>query len=93
MLPGGPADILNGTRERLLDMGYMAKTAKQVHLYSKSDGVTGWEAVESFVVETQAKDIEVSLEKFEGSAHIQHMMNDSDWYWKLVENLWNNVES
>jgi hypothetical protein len=89
----GTTTLLEQSGARLNDGELVDKEAKRLYVYSEQDRVVGWEAVEEHANEAKEKGIEVKMTKFEGSAHVQHMLTSADKYWKLVAELWNSVKT
>ncbi|MCJ1413125.1 hypothetical protein MMC19_007229 [Ptychographa xylographoides] len=66
--------------------------AARRYIYSREDSMVWDKDVEDHADEAEAKGYRVRLEKFSGSAHVAHMMADRARYWKIVEDLWADVQ-
>ena len=67
---------------------WMTKDTPRLFIYSDSDQVVPAHAVETAVELAKEADLNVSTEKFHGSAHVSHARKDSGKYWSAIEKAW-----
>jgi len=87
----GPYELIDGSRSALNDFDLMDRNSKRVYIYSDSDAVVDKASVESHPHDAKMKGFEagnLTLQKWQDSKHIQHMLKDPDRYWGLVSQLW-----
>lgn len=88
----GPCEKIEGSRGGLNNFNFVDKSATRFYIYSEVDGVVGWESVERHALEAVLLGVKyVSLEKWEGSGHVLHMLRDSVRYWGVAEKLWDSA--
>ncbi|KAI0202065.1 hypothetical protein F4808DRAFT_423424 [Astrocystis sublimbata] len=58
--------------------------ARRVYIYSPSDELIDYKAVEAHAAEAKTKGFSVALEKYDGSAHVAHLRKDESRYWDIV---------
>ncbi|KAF1992968.1 hypothetical protein P154DRAFT_591757 [Amniculicola lignicola CBS 123094] len=68
------------------DLGNTAEV-RRVYIYSAADALTDYRDVETHAVEAKTKGFSVALEKYEGSAHVAHLLKDEDRYWDIVRRV------
>ncbi|RYP20592.1 hypothetical protein DL767_009417 [Monosporascus sp. MG133] len=73
------------------DTGNMAEV-RRVYIYSPSDALTDYKAVEAHAAEAKTKGFSVALEKYEGSAHVAHLRKDESRYWEIVRRIMEGSE-
>lgn len=62
--------------------------AHRLYIYSPSDKIVSSERVEAHIEEAKEKAFDVTVQRFDSSAHVMHARKDPERYWKEVENLW-----
>lgn len=72
------------------DEGVFDKTVPRVYLYSQVDEMVGCEEVEEHAAIAQRKGWDVTMVRFEKSAHCGHVREDEGRYWKAIMNAWKN---
>lgn len=60
---------------------------QRVYIYSPSDALIDYKAVEAHAAEAKSKGFSVSLERYEGSAHVAHLRKDESRYWEIVRRI------
>ncbi|PSN74105.1 indole-diterpene biosynthesis protein-like protein PaxU [Corynespora cassiicola Philippines] len=60
----------------------------RVYLYSKADQMIGCDEVEQSAAEAKAKGRDITLVRFENSAHAGHVREDEGKYWNAVMEAW-----
>ncbi|EPE25265.1 hypothetical protein GLAREA_01177 [Glarea lozoyensis ATCC 20868] len=83
----GTTTIVEKSGEKLNDWDLVDEKAKRLYIYSKEDKIVGWKAVEEHAGLAKEKG-EVVVVRFDGSAHVQHMLSFGERYWELVRALW-----
>ncbi|PSN69961.1 hypothetical protein BS50DRAFT_301432 [Corynespora cassiicola Philippines] len=68
------------------DVGNTAEI-RRVYIYSASDAITEYKDVEAHAVEAKTRGFSVSMEKYEGSAHVSHVRKDADRYRDIVKRI------
>ncbi|OAG05359.1 uncharacterized protein CC84DRAFT_1163917 [Paraphaeosphaeria sporulosa] len=58
---------------------------RRVYIYSAADALTDHKDVETHAAEAKTKGFSVTLEKYEGSAHVAHLRKDEPRYWDIVK--------
>lgn len=66
----------------------LVRQTNRAYIYSKEDIMVDWRHVEGHAKEAAAKGIPVRKEMWTKSAHVAHMPNDSDRYWNIVTDTW-----
>ncbi|KAI0181214.1 hypothetical protein GGR52DRAFT_577791 [Hypoxylon sp. FL1284] len=61
--------------------------ARRVYIYSPSDALIDYKAVEAHAAEAHTKGFSVMLEKYESSAHVAHLRKDEGRYWEIVRKV------
>ncbi|KAI1848251.1 hypothetical protein JX265_004200 [Neoarthrinium moseri] len=69
------------------------KAAARLYLYSKSDEIINWEAVEEHAAEAKGKGFQVDLERFEETPHVGHLRAHPEKYWAAVRGAWHRASS
>ncbi|KAI0261100.1 hypothetical protein BC834DRAFT_830670 [Gloeopeniophorella convolvens] len=62
--------------------------APRLYIFSRGDVTVAADAVLAHVERAKEAGLNVSIEEFEGSAHVSHMRTDPVRYWKLISELW-----
>ncbi|KAI1852783.1 hypothetical protein JX265_003269 [Neoarthrinium moseri] len=57
---------------------------RRVYIYSPSDALIDYRAVETHAADAKTKGFSPKLEKYEGSAHVAHLRKDEKRYWEIV---------
>ncbi|KAI6091640.1 hypothetical protein F4821DRAFT_188934 [Hypoxylon rubiginosum] len=60
---------------------------RRVYIYSPSDALIDYKAVEAHAAEAKSKGFSVVLERYEGSAHVAHLRKDESRYWEIVRRI------
>jgi pimeloyl-ACP methyl ester carboxylesterase len=58
---------------------------RRVYIYSATDALTDYKDVETHAAEAKTNGFSVTLEKYEGSAHVAHLRKDETRYWDIVK--------
>ncbi|KAI1166107.1 hypothetical protein F5B18DRAFT_608741 [Nemania serpens] len=69
-----------------------AAEVRRVYIYSPSDALIDYEAVEAHAAEAKTQGFSVALEKYEGSAHVAHLRKDESRYWEIVRRVMEGPE-
>jgi hypothetical protein len=89
----GYENILDKNWKFLNDWRLVDKDAKRLYVYSDADKLVGADSVEKHAKDAEAKGIDVSLLKEKDTPHVQHMLLDTERYWKTVSDLWTRASS
>jgi len=85
-LLGGP-NVVASLRERLNDAQLFSTKTKRVYLCSSTDLMVPQEDVVSHYESARSAGYGANLVKFDGSAHVSHVMRDPSHYWSAVEDV------
>lgn len=66
---------------------------RRTYIYSTVDALTDYKAVEAHAADAETKGFSVTLEKFEGSAHVAHVRKDESRYWEIVKRIMESSEA
>ncbi|KAI1763345.1 hypothetical protein GGR53DRAFT_497719 [Hypoxylon sp. FL1150] len=61
-----------------------AAEVRRAYIYSPSDALIDYKAVEAHAAEAKSKGFSVALERYEDSAHVAHLRKDEIRYWEVV---------
>ncbi|KAM5349052.1 hypothetical protein ACJ41O_008875 [Fusarium nematophilum] len=61
---------------------------RRTYIYSETDNLVDYNAVEAHADEAAKKGFRVKREKFDGSAHVSHSRKDEARYWEAVRKTW-----
>ncbi|KAF8151001.1 hypothetical protein B0H34DRAFT_801896 [Crassisporium funariophilum] len=75
--------------ERLLP--WFSKNTKRLYIYSPKDDMIPYHEVEGHARQAKECGLDVSLERFEDSAHVAHAKAYPEQYWTAVKRLWEDV--
>ena len=67
------------------------KAVPRLYVYSKKDKVTLSKYVESHIKKATLLGLDVTIERFEDSAHVSHMRQDPDRYWGAIRKVWSKA--
>lgn len=84
----GIENVATRCRRNVNDPELLSLAAERLYLYSESDDMIGWEAIEGHAAEAAAKGWHVRLEKFQDSPHVSHMRMHPKQYWNAVTSTW-----
>ncbi|KAK7744405.1 hypothetical protein SLS62_010195 [Diatrype stigma] len=89
----GPLSFLAGEgplreSQRVHNDRVLVRQTNRTYVYSKEDDMVDWRHVEEHAREAAAKGVPVRMELYENSAHVAHMRNDSERYWRIVTETW-----
>lgn len=86
-VPGG--DFLARLAARHNDAALVRESGR-TYVYSEEDALIPWRGVEGHAAVARERGGfgRVRLEKFEGSAHVAHMVADPERYWRVVRETW-----
>jgi len=70
---------------------WITPSTPRLYIYSSSDKITPYAAVEAHVNEAKLVGLNVITDKFEGSSHVGHMRKDPERYWEAVKHLWDKT--
>lgn len=76
-------------RKRLLDAAFLPQTASRTYIYSKIDELVPAQVVEQHAEESKKLGMDVVLEAYENTPHVNHLKQNPDRYWKIVQDAWN----
>lgn len=68
--------------------GRAGTEVRRTYIYGPDDVLIEWRDVEWHAKDAVNKGFKVRLEKFEGSAHVQHVRVDEDRYWRIARETW-----
>lgn len=88
----GWENTIDVIREDLNDPSLVNVRAPRCYLYSETDPMVGWDAVEEHYHECQQKGYNAVVEKFSGSGHVSHVRVDGKRYWNVVRGLWERAQ-
>ncbi|KAI1114133.1 hypothetical protein F5Y14DRAFT_415577 [Nemania sp. NC0429] len=66
---------------------------RRAYIYSAADALVDYKAVEAHAADAKTKGFSVTLEKFEGSAHVAHLRKDERRYWGIVKRIMEGPEA
>lgn len=89
----GPLQFLFGEgplreSQRVHNDRTLVRQTNRAYVYSKEDDMVDWRHLEEHAKEAAAKGIPVRRELYANSAHVAHMPTDSDRYWKIMTDTW-----
>jgi hypothetical protein len=84
----GVENIVQRLRAALNDKQLFAAEAPRLYAYSKADTMVWWGAVEEHAKAAEDLGWEVERARFEGSAHVGHILEDAERYWGAVRRIW-----
>lgn len=58
---------------------------RRVYIYSSTNALTDYKDVEAHAAEAKAKGFSVTMEKYEGSAHVAHLRKYESRYWAIIK--------
>jgi len=70
---------------------WITPSTPRLYIYSASDKITPYAAVEAHIAEAKRAGLNITAEKFEGSSHVGHMRKDPTRYWDAVKQLWSTA--
>lgn len=80
----GTENVIEKARRLLLDAMYVTKEVPRSYLFSKSDALVMWQDVAVHAESARRQGIQVHEVMFEKSAHVNHIREDEEKYWKGV---------
>ncbi|KAG9234845.1 hypothetical protein BJ875DRAFT_292066 [Amylocarpus encephaloides] len=84
-------NTIDRIRDVLNDRKCFAVEAPRLYVYSEGDDMVDSRDVEEHGAEADARGYRVWMEKYGGSRHAAHMIDDPRRYWSTVWRLWNSV--
>ncbi|KAG9016583.1 hypothetical protein FRB90_002917 [Tulasnella sp. 427] len=84
----GVEDPFVTMRKRLLDPTFLPETASRTYIYSKTDELVPAQVVEQHAQESKKLGMDVVLEAYENTPHVNHLKQNPDRYWAIVKNAW-----
>ncbi|KAG8924432.1 hypothetical protein FRC01_011517 [Tulasnella sp. 417] len=75
-------------RKRLQDPAFLPPTASRTYIYSKIDELVPSQAVEQHAQESKKLGMDVVLEAYDNTPHVNHLRQNPDRYWAIVKNAW-----
>lgn len=89
----GPLALLAGEgplreTQRVHNDRVLVRQTNRTYVYSREDDMVDWRHVEDHAREAAAKGVPVRMELYANSAHVAHMRNDSERYWRIVTETW-----
>ncbi|KAI1753108.1 hypothetical protein F4782DRAFT_97957 [Xylaria castorea] len=76
---------------RVLNDRDLVKQTNRTYIYGKADNMVDWHHIEKHAKKAMSKGFDVRKEAFENSPHVAHMRTDSERYWRIVEETWNQA--
>ena len=61
---------------------------RRTYIYGPGDVLVKWRDIEWHAKDAAKRGFKVRLERFEGSAHVQHVRVDEDRYWRVARETW-----
>ncbi|KAF4984511.1 hypothetical protein FZEAL_320 [Fusarium zealandicum] len=89
----GVGNMLGLTRDWLAFWGRThnearAHEARRTYIYSETDALVTYQAVEAHATEAEKLGFQVRREKFDGSPHVAHARKYETEYWAVVKSTW-----
>jgi hypothetical protein len=81
-------NVIERTRQRLLNPSYFDLTIPRCYLYSERDALVAWEDVCEHAKVSLQMGIPVIEVRFEASGHVDHARQESERYWNAVMDTW-----
>ncbi|KIO32579.1 hypothetical protein M407DRAFT_105667 [Tulasnella calospora MUT 4182] len=75
-------------RKHLLDPAFLPPTASRTYIYSKIDELVPAQVVEQHAQESKKLGMDVVLEAYDNSPHVNHLRQNPDRYWAIVKDAW-----
>lgn len=75
-------------RKRLLSPTTLPHNIPRTYLYSKGDELVHWNAVEAHAALAKKLGVDVTLESYETTPHVNHLKSDPVRYWSIVSDAW-----
>ncbi|KAG8976734.1 hypothetical protein FRC05_003084 [Tulasnella sp. 425] len=75
-------------RKRLLSPTTLPHNAPRTFVYSKEDELVQWNAVEAHAALAKKRGVDVTLELYESTPHVNHLKADPERYWTIVSDAW-----
>ncbi|RPA71442.1 hypothetical protein BJ508DRAFT_419920 [Ascobolus immersus RN42] len=72
----------------LMEDEVVGKGVKRQFVYSETDEMVWYKDVEEHIAKEKEADLEVRVDKFEGSRHVAHAKGEPERYWKVVDDFW-----
>ncbi|KAG8963106.1 hypothetical protein FRC03_003382 [Tulasnella sp. 419] len=85
-------DLFEVMREDLLDPRFLPHASHRAYMYSVRDHLVPADAVEAHLQASRDKGIAVRAEKYERTAHVNHMKENPEKYWGIVRDTWKNAK-
>lgn len=85
--------FLDKVRDGLNNTQLFDVDVQRLYVYSVTDKLVPWEAVEEHAMEAEEKGFKVRLEKYEESGHCSHLLDDEKRYWGAVLGVWESGSS
>ncbi|KAJ7255646.1 hypothetical protein C8J57DRAFT_1345354 [Mycena rebaudengoi] len=83
-----PHDFVREGLNKPKILPWMDSTTPRLYLYSDADEVSRVDGVREHIAAARAKGLNVRVEEFVGSPHVQHSRADPDRYWAAVHAAW-----
>ncbi|KAF2022783.1 hypothetical protein EK21DRAFT_82423, partial [Setomelanomma holmii] len=84
---GFKTNVIDRTRDCLLDTDLFDHQVPRCYFYSKSDELIAWQDVAAHHC-SAPKNFIIYDECFEKSGHVRHALHDPKRYWKRIEDVW-----
>lgn len=82
------ADFFRRLQSQLLDPQVLSHRVPRTYIYSESDDIIAYRAVEEHAEAARKLGIDVRMEKYEDSSHVSHARKDPVRYWEAVKDAW-----
>lgn len=80
--------FLDVLRERLLGPEIIPTTASRAYIYSATDPLVPAAAVEAHADAAKKLGLDVTVEKYDSTPHVNHVRLDPERYWNVVKSTW-----
>lgn len=87
-MAAGIEDPFLTMRKRLLDPTFLPQTASRTYIYSKEDELVPAQVVEQHAQESKKLGMDVVLEAYDNTPHVNHLRQNPDRYWAIVKDAW-----
>lgn len=89
----GMPDAIERVRQILNDRELFENETRRCYIYSDADDMVSWRDIEAHAEDARQKGFVVQTEKFQGSAHCQHIRVEGGKYWGIVNDVWRGGSS
>ena len=87
----GLQSLVDKSFDKLNDENIVDSNAKRLYVYSEADRLVGWRDVERNAEDAKVKGFGTPrMLKERNSAHVRHLFDNGERYWKMVDEVWNS---